>query len=234
MSLKNVVSKSLQYLRTGCVALVAFQFSLGGPLAVSLQAHDHDKDEVQTKTPIKHVIVLIGENRTFDHVFATYVPQSHDSVANLLSKRIIKSNGTPDINFGKAAQFQAVPPFKTDYFVSLDSNEKAPYQLLPQPTLNFAPVKTTLPPGTPQAILALVEPSLETADLNLLTTGAATEFTQTFVQPDPDTRVDNFDALPNGFLTILIPATRLTGYLRCGSSRIATSRTRQRATLRAA
>lgn len=214
MSLKNVVSKSLQYLRTGCIALVAFQFSLGGPLAVSLQAHDNKKDEVHTKTPIKHVIVLIGENRTFDHVFATYVPKSNDSVANLLSKRIIKSDGTPDINFGKAAQFQAVPPFKTDYFVSLDSNEKAPYQLLPQPTLNFAPVKTTLPPGTPEAILALVEPSLEAADLNLLTTGAATEFTQTFVQPDPDTRIDNFAALPNGPFPLkgkLLPYDSYTG-----------------------
>ena len=29
-----------------------------------------------TKTPIKHVIVIIGENRTFDHIFATYKPQS--------------------------------------------------------------------------------------------------------------------------------------------------------------
>ena len=137
MSFKNVVSKSLQYLRTGFVALVAFQFSLGGPLAVSLQAHEHEKDVAHTKTPIKHVVVLIGENRTFDHVFATYVPKSHDSVSNLLSKRIIKSDGTPDVNFGSAAQFQAVQPFKTDYFVSLDSNEKAPYQLLPQPTLTL-------------------------------------------------------------------------------------------------
>jgi len=214
MSFKNVVSKSLQYLRTGFVALVAFQFSLGGPLAVSLQAHDHEKDAAHTKTPIKHVVVLIGENRTFDHVFATYVPKSHDSVSNLLSKRIIKSDGTPDVNFGKAAQFQAVQPFKTDYFVSLDPNEKAPYQLLPQPTLNFAPVKTTLPPGTPEAILALVEPSLEQADLNLLTTGAATEFTQTFVQPDPDTRIDNFDALPNGPFPLkgkLLPYDSYTG-----------------------
>src|SRR5262249_37080523 len=25
-----------------------------------------------TATPIKHVILIIGENRTFDHVFATY------------------------------------------------------------------------------------------------------------------------------------------------------------------
>ena len=25
-----------------------------------------------TLTPIKHVIIIIGENRTFDHIFATY------------------------------------------------------------------------------------------------------------------------------------------------------------------
>src|ERR1043166_5398386 len=195
MSLKSLVSRSLQYLRTGCVTFVALQFSLGGPLAVSLQAHDHGKDEVHTKTPIKHVVVLIGENRTFDHLFATYVPKSHDSVSNLLSKHIIKADGSPGANFAQAAQFQATPPFKSQFFISLDASEKAPYRILPEPTLNFAPVKTTHPPGTPEAILARVEPSLEVGDLNLLTTGAATEFTQTFVQPDPDTRVANFDSL---------------------------------------
>ena len=35
-------------------------------------AEDHSR---QTRTPIKHVIVIIGENRTFDHVFATYKPK---------------------------------------------------------------------------------------------------------------------------------------------------------------
>jgi phospholipase C len=47
-------------------------------------------------------------------------------------------------------------------------------------------------------LLAAVEPSLELQDLNLLTTGAATQFSQTFVQPDPDTRIANFNNLPNG------------------------------------
>src|ERR1700751_3330760 len=139
MSFKNVVSKSLQYLRTCFVALVAFQFSLGGPLAVSLQAHDHEKDAAHTKTPIKHVVVLIGENRTFDHVFATYVPKSHDSVSNLLSKGIINADGTPGPHFKKAQQFQAVAPFRTEYFISLNAKEKAPYDTLPAPTLNFSP-----------------------------------------------------------------------------------------------
>src|SRR5246127_1969895 len=209
MSLKNVVSKSLQYLRTGCIALVAFQFSLGGPLAVSL--HAHDKDEVRTKTPIKHVIVLIGENRTFDHVFATYVPKSHDSVSNLLSKGIINADGTPGPHFSKAAQFQAVAPFKKKFFISLDDAEKAPYTTLPQPTLNFSPSPDAsiigfatepppFPPATPASFLASIEPSLEPGDLHLLTTGASGQ-NNTFVLtpvPDFDTRVANFDTLPNG------------------------------------
>jgi phospholipase C len=33
-----------------------------------------EANDSATTTPIKHVIVIIGENRTFDHVFATYQP----------------------------------------------------------------------------------------------------------------------------------------------------------------
>ena len=155
-------------------------------------------DAQKTATPIKHVIVLIGENRTFDHVFAAYVPTSGDSISNLLSKGIINADGSPGPHFSKAAQFKAVAPFKNKYYVSLDKHEKAPYSVLPQPTLNFAPTTPTFPPGMPTGLLAAVEPSLDADDLNLLTTGAATGFAQTFVQPDPDTRVQNFDKLPNG------------------------------------
>src|ERR1700722_5156508 len=99
----------------------------------------------RTETPIKHVIVLIGENRTFDHVFATYVPRSEDSVRNLLSEHIINADGTLGRNSGKAEQFQATPPFLTKSFISLDGNDKAAYQTLPDPTLNFVPTKTTFP-----------------------------------------------------------------------------------------
>jgi phospholipase C len=72
------------------------------------------------------------------------------------------------------------------------------YRTLPQPTLNFAPVAPTFPAGTPASLLAAVEPSLDADDLNLLTTGAASQFTQTFFLPDPDTRVANLNSLPNG------------------------------------
>lgn len=32
-----------------------------------------DEQKADTETPIRHVIVLIGEDRSFDHTFATYV-----------------------------------------------------------------------------------------------------------------------------------------------------------------
>jgi phospholipase C len=144
------------------------------------------------------VIVLIGENRTFDHVFATYVPRSNDKVENLLSEGIINADGTPGKHFNKAAQFQAVAPFRTKFFISLNNNEKAPYTTLPQPTLNFAPTSPIVPPIIPTPILELVEPSLEVGDLGLLFTGTASQFPQTFVLPDFDSRIQNFNALPNG------------------------------------
>jgi len=197
MSVKQFISSCFHGLRVAFVAVTVFQFSLGGPLAGSLQAQ-----EMHTRTPIKHVIVLIGENRTFDHVFATYVPKSHDSVSNLLSKGIITADSKPGARFSKAAQFQAVAPFRTKYFISLDDSEKAPYQTLPEPTLNFSPSPATgepppFPTGTPTPFLALIEPSLENGDLNLLTTGASGA-AQTAELPDFDSRINNFDHLQNG------------------------------------
>jgi phospholipase C len=161
-----------------------------------------ETDRQRTKSPIKHLIVLIGENRTFDHVFATYVPKSEDSVSNLLSKGIIEADGTPGKHLSKAAQFQAVTPFKTKYFISLDKDEKAPYEILPAPTLNFSPSPATgepppFPTGTLPTFLASIEPSLDSTDLNLLTTGASGAL-QTAEIPDLDMRIINFNNLPNG------------------------------------
>jgi len=178
--------------------LAAFQFTLGGPFAATLQAKEHE----DTRSPMKHVIVLIGENRTFDHLFATYVPKSGDTVKNLLSEGIIRADGTQGPYFDKAAQFQAVAPFRTQYFVSLNDNEKVPYQSLPEPTLNFSPSPATgepppFPAGTPVALLGAIEPSLEASDLLLLTTGASGA-AQTAELPDFDSRVMNFNQLPNG------------------------------------
>jgi hypothetical protein len=64
-------------------------------------------DPIKTASPIKHVIIIVGENRSFDHLFATYMPKSRDErVLNLLSERIVKADGTPNENFDRAHQFQ--------------------------------------------------------------------------------------------------------------------------------
>jgi hypothetical protein len=52
--------------------------SLGSPSPVAAQ-------QVKTASPIKQVIVIIGENRSFDHVFATYKPKHGETVSNLIS-----------------------------------------------------------------------------------------------------------------------------------------------------
>src|SRR5579862_7689890 len=133
MSWKQLVSTSIRCLRLGIVSSMVVQLSLGGLLAVPVRAQEGGGNTV---SPIQHVIVLIGENRTFDHLFATYVPKRGEFVKNLLSEGIVKADGTPGWNFKKSQQFQAVAPFRTNYFVSLNRNEKAPYKTLPQPTLN--------------------------------------------------------------------------------------------------
>jgi phospholipase C len=82
----------------GAVAAIAMAPALG--YAAPSQPTSH--------TPIEHVIVIVGENRTFDHIFATYKPIHKDeTVLNLLSKGIVNDDGAPGANYDKAAQFQA-------------------------------------------------------------------------------------------------------------------------------
>lgn len=192
-----------------CACMAAMILS---PLSTPAQPGNGGDDggSPKTATPIKHVIVLIGENRSFDMLFATYVSPSGEPVKNLLSEHIINADGTPGKDFSKAAQFQATPPFKTTYYISLNDNEKAPYTNLPEPSLNFSPSPVTgepppFPPATPLSLLAAIEPSLETVDLPLLTTGASgANQTAEFLNPvtdqilDADTRVANYNHLPNG------------------------------------
>ena len=80
--------------------------ALGMGLAASASADPNDAPgSLKTATPIKHVIVVIGENRSFDHVFGTYVPPSRDFILNLLSEGIVQADGSPGPNFAAARQF---------------------------------------------------------------------------------------------------------------------------------
>jgi phospholipase C len=69
------------------VSLAALQMSVG-PCRPRGQRDSANSNPGlgHTVTPIKHVIVIIGENRSFDHVFATYVPKKGETVDNLLSE----------------------------------------------------------------------------------------------------------------------------------------------------
>ena len=100
----------------GLCALALAQLSLGATLASAAESRDKD-----TATPIKHVIVIIGENRSFDHVFATYVPKSGETVNNLLSeghRHAGRQQATrfPGPNFDKAQQLAARDTGGTDSF----------------------------------------------------------------------------------------------------------------------
>jgi phospholipase C len=87
-----------------------------------------------TQTPIKHVIIIIGENRTFDHIFATYPPVNKgEKVLNLLSKKIVNPDGTPGPNYGQALQYRAID--KKTYQLN---PPKTPYTNLP-PALTGGP-----------------------------------------------------------------------------------------------
>src|SRR5271167_36287 len=135
MSLKRFAANSMHCLRIGLTSLALFQFSLGGPLASTAQAQT-DNDN-KTTSPIKHVIVIIGENRSYDHVFATYVPKAGESVNNLLSEGVVKLDGNlnaiPGPNFEKAHQLAAMDNGPTDAFLLDPPKSKFPNDQLPTP-----------------------------------------------------------------------------------------------------
>lgn len=95
-------------------------------------------------TPIRHLIVIVGENRSFDHVFGGYRPSSGQAVLNLLSEGVINADGTPGPNFAKAQQWQATDSDK----YSIAPRRTQPFRSLPQPSTTFAFGR---PPGVPDS-----------------------------------------------------------------------------------
>ena len=103
-------------------------------------------------TPIKNLIVVIGENTSFDTLFATYQPPAGKKVRNLLSAGIVDAEGKPGPNYASALQKQPV----TSGAFDVDYKEAAPYRVLPRPFARAergAPkrvddkIPTGLPPG---------------------------------------------------------------------------------------
>jgi phospholipase C len=158
---------------------------------------------LKTGSPIKHIIILIGENRGLDHTFGVYEPKGWgQTISNILSKGIVNKDGTPGPNFGLAAQYAVAP--QASYYIGAPDGAKTPYSmtnLMPQPNINGAPQApyTTIvnTAGTnyetgPFTTIPL-EPDIQPKNAALLTTGATGLPNDTL-----DTRIPGAGTLPNG------------------------------------
>jgi len=103
MSSSPLLAQVRQHFVVG-TSLVALLANLGAPATSAAQ---EPAKHPTTTTPIQHVIVIIGENRSFDHIFATYQPVAGQTVNNLLSEGIVNADGTPGPKFSVAAQEKA-------------------------------------------------------------------------------------------------------------------------------
>jgi phospholipase C len=178
------------YLSTTCAAALTCVFAFTPAFAAE---PDMGADRIPTASPIKHVIIIIGENRSFDHLFATYVPRNQDErVLNLLSEGIVHADGSPGPNFAKAHQFRitAPPNGSGNFFISASSASKLLYQNLPPP--DVAGVQ-----NSPAAGILLIpggDSGLPPQDQFLFGTGGTgLPFTL-----GPDTRITNVNGLPPG------------------------------------
>jgi phospholipase C len=182
--------------RRGTIFTAAFTSLALTPLLHAEAQSRQTASPREPRTPIEHVIMIIGENRTFDHVFATYTPRAGETVNNLLSEGIIKADGTPGPNFAKAAQ-----NFASDTSTyMLNPPGQTPYPVLPPAMTDGAPSSASDESPPPFATLAaataafnLINDGLPADAYNLATTGA------TGLPSDSiDTRTPNAASLPNG------------------------------------
>jgi len=125
MTAKHVGITAMRAVRTGLLSTAIFQLAIGSPFANAQTASTTSSSDNNTATPIKHVIVIIGENRSFDHVFATYVPTGQQSVRNLLSEQIVNADGTPGPNFAQALQTAATDMASDAFLLSKAQLQRA-------------------------------------------------------------------------------------------------------------
>jgi phospholipase C len=190
MSLKRFASKTRRAVHAGFTSLLLFQLSLGGAWVNGAQAQE--RSGTTTQTPIQHVIVIIGENRSFDHVFATYVPKHGQTVRNLLSEGIVNADGTPGPNFSKAEQ-SAAADMASDAFLLSPTKFSFPNDSLPAPLVG-GPKGVSYVPGNSLTLAEQSENGLPSQSYyqDLVSGGADT------TSKTPDTRITNVSSLPPG------------------------------------
>jgi len=190
------------HLAWGASAVMSFSLLAATVGFADDKTKDNDAaDAVKTESPIKHVIILIGENRGTDHTFGVYKPKGkHETISNILSKGIVNEDGTPGPNFSLAQQFMVKP--QPQYYIGAPKAAKAAYGStgqMPQPNTNGAPIAQgeSGAPFVPAflAELAVVDPS---PDFNPLTDTILTTGFTMLPANTVDTRIPNAGVLPNG------------------------------------
>jgi phospholipase C len=144
----------------------------------------------RTQTPIQHVIVIIGENRSFDHVFATYVPRNGQRIWNLLSEQIVNADGTPGPNFSQASQ-RAASDMASDAFLLSPPTSELPNNVLPAPIVG-GPASSYIPNDS-LSLAQSSEPGLPDDYYPFLIGGGSAQTPGT-----PDARINDVTALPPG------------------------------------
>jgi phospholipase C len=203
MNVKHFTSLGAQTARTGLLTLAIAQLAVGNSFAAALPQADDSRD-YDTATPIKHVIVIIGENRSFDHVFATYVPKNGQKVWNLLSEGIVKADGTPGPNFAKAQQ-KAATDAAPDAFLLNPPKTSFPGDVLPAPLVGGPKTSYISPATLPNAEAS--ENGLPGDYYQYLLSGGTGQ--SSYV---PDARIPDVNALPPGPFQLTSKTLPYDGY----------------------
>ena len=188
MNARQITIAAARAVRTGLVSAAIFQLAVGNAFAA--EKPQSESRDSETATPIKHVIVIIGENRSFDHVFATYVPKKGQKVWNLLSEGIVNADGTPGPNFDKAQQMAAQDE-ASDGFVLAPTKGDFPGNLLPAPLVGGP--KDSYIPNDSLTTAVQSENGLPADYYGYLVTGGSGQTSRT-----PDQRIKNVSSLPAG------------------------------------
>ena len=190
MHAKQFANTAIRAARTGLAYAAICQLTVGSLFAAAPPTQFELPRDNDTTTPIKHVIVIIGENRTFDHIFATYVPKKGEKVFNLLSEGIVKADGTPGPNFSKAEQ-KAAADQAPDAFLLSPTKDSFAGSVLPAPLVGGP--KTSYIPNNDVKLAQESENGLPSDYYTDLVNGGTGQTSHT-----PDARIKNVNALPAG------------------------------------
>jgi phospholipase C len=216
-SINRTLGKHWQLTTTLCTSALAL--SAIGFATTGYGATDTDPAaKFKTASPIKHVIILIGENRGLDHTFGVYRPKgAGQTISNILSKGIVNEDGTPGPNFGTVAQMigrttPAVAPVDTTkWYFGLPANMKTPYSCgKPVNTATcsaITPTESTSASVPAPSLLGMPQPNTNGAPLFQAGQNGQSASTPpfptgtTFAQvPEADIDSDMFELLTTGFI----------------------------------